>query len=289
MRFLAAVAAAAFVYSGTARLLGRRHGPSLRRPAGRRSPAAWLRQAGVTVTPLQFAATSIGVGLLAGVLVWTASGALPLAGAVGAGTATLPRSWFMRQRDQRVRERLVHWPEVLRDVVADLETPMSLHQALVKLGTSGPKPFRPLWARYGQLAAATDQRTALLALKVELADPVSDRTIEILVAAGQQGSAAAIDILRRLAEDTTKDLRLLEAIETAQLEQRIEANAAVVMPFAALVVLCASAVPFREFYSSADGGRIIVIGALMCLVGRAIIRRLGALPDEGRVMSRSPA
>lgn len=284
MRFLAALTGAAFAYLLTARLLGRSAG-SLRRRRQRAGARGWLRQAGVTVTPTKFAATSGGLGLAAAGVVWAASGALPLAVAIGIGVATLPKAWFARQRELRARERLVHWPEVLRDLVAHLETPMSLHRALVELSMSGPRPFRPIWSRYRQLAATLDQRTALLAVKADLADPVSDRTIEIIISAGEQGTVAAIEILRRLADDTTKDLRLLEAMETAQLEQRIEANAAVVLPFAVLVFLCATAAPFREFYSSAAGGRIIAIGAVMSLAGRAVIRRLGALPEEERVMT----
>lgn len=237
------------------------------------------------MTPTKFVATSVGLGASTALLVWAASGAFPLALAVGAGVATLPKAWFARQRELRARERLVHWPEVLRDLVAHLEAPMSLHRALVELNLSGPRPFRSVWGRYRQLAAALDQRAALLAVKADLADPVSDRIIEVIVSAGEQGTVAAIEILRRLADDTTRDLRLLEAMETAQLEQRIEANAAVVLPFAVLVFLCASAAPFREFYSSAAGGRIIAIGAAMSLAGRTVIRRLGALPEEERVMA----
>src|SRR5207249_4258683 len=113
-----------------------------------------------------------------------------------------------------------------------------------------------------------------------LADPVSDRIIEVLLVAHEQGASVAIDALRDLAASTTADLRLAEEIQTAQLEQKIEARAGVVLPFVVLVLLCSSSPPYREFYASPGGWLVILVGAAMSLAGAIVIDRLGRLPVE---------
>ena len=43
---------------------------------------------------------------------------------------------------------------------------------------------------------------------------MSDRIIEVLLVAHEQGTGVVLDLLRDLAETTTDDIRLLETIET---------------------------------------------------------------------------
>jgi tight adherence protein B len=161
---------------------------------------------------------------------------------------------------------------------------MSLHRSLVELGRSGPEPLRGVWRRYAVLTAALDTTAALGALRDQLAEPVSDRIFEVLLVAHEQGASVAVDVLRDLAAATTADLRLAEQIETAQLEQRIEARSCVVLPFVVLVLLCSSSAPYREFYGSPGGWAVIAAGAVMALGGTAVIDRLGRLPAEERVL-----
>lgn len=288
MRLLAALAGGTFAYLLVGALTG--HLPrALTAPRRRRQRvlSAWLHQAGVSVSPSQFLGASASAGIVTFVVLWAVSGAAPVALVPAAVVAALPGTWFARQRGQLGRERLAAWPDALRDLVAHLEAPMSLHRGLAELGRTGPRALRPTWRRYEALTAALDYRAALEAIRDDLADPVSDRVIEVLLVAHEQGAKVVVDILRQLAEATAQDLRLVEEIDTAQLEQRIEANAAAVLPFAVLVLLCASSVPYREFYGSAGGAVIIVFGAGMTLVGRAVIRRLGRLPTEERVFTGS--
>jgi len=113
--------------------------------------------------------------------------------------------------------------------------------------------------------------------------------IEVLVVAHEQGAGVVIDVLRDLADATAKDIRLREDIETAQLERRIEAASAVVLPFAVLVLLCSTSPPYRDFYSSGGGVVVIVVGSAMALTGMMMIRRLARVPGERRVLSPTGA
>ncbi|MGH9011603.1 MAG: type II secretion system F family protein, partial [Acidimicrobiia bacterium] len=245
----------------------------------------WLDQAGATVAPAQFAAVSAGVALVAFVVVWGLSGAASVAVVPAVVTGALPRAWYARQRARILQQRQAAWPEALRDLVAHLEVPMSLHRSLTELGRSGPEPLRDTWRRYTTLTAALDARAALEAVREQLADPVSDRIFEVLLVAHEQGASVTLDALRDLATSTTADLRLAEQIQTAQLEQKIEARASIVLPFVVLVLLCSSSAPYREFYAAPGGWLIIAIGAAMSLAGTILIDRLGRLPVEERVFA----
>lgn len=284
MRLLAGLAWAVTAYLAVGLLTG--HTPqALRRRRHRtRHFQSWLYQAGTGVSPGQFLAVSGGGALLTFLVVWTLAGAAPVALVPAIAVATVPRTWFARQRARSQRDRLAAWPDTLRDLLAHLESSMPLHSALVELGRTGPEPLRPTWRRYGVLASALDHRAALEAIRNELADPVSDRVIEVVLVAHEQGSAVVLDLLRDLADSTTDDIRLVEAVETAQLETRIEARAVAVLPFVVLVMLTSRSPDYRNFYSSALGIGVIIIGAVMTLLGSLAIQRLGRVREETRVL-----
>ena len=94
---------------------------------------------------------------------------------------------------------------------------------------------------------------ALEIVKEELADPTSDRVLEVLILAHERGGAIVRTILEDLVDATTKDLKLLDELETEGLEMRINARAVVVLPWLVLVALTARPGAFRDFYQSGGG------------------------------------
>ena len=250
------------------------------------SRQAWLNQAGAGVTPLQFWATSIGIGVLVFVVVFALVQVLPIALVPAVAAALLPRMYYARQRKKRIEARVRAWPDAIRTLASSVAASQSLHQALRNLGANGPVPLRPVFVRYGQLCQALDQKSALEVIKEELADPVSDRVCEVLIVATDAGPAIVLDVLRELAEATTKDLQLLDHVETAQTEQKLNAGAVFVLPFILLVLMVAQGGAAREFYTSPAGYLVIAVGTLMLVGGMAIVRRLGKLPPERRVFGR---
>ena len=285
----ASLSAAVFVYLLVGSIVGIR--PTLvdqtPRPTRRRSAnfADWLNQAQAGVSPAQFLGVSFCVGALAGLVVLAATRVVPLGLLAAFGTASLPRIVYARRRALLASQRLAAWPDVLRDVTAHLRASQSVHASLCEVGRSGPLPLRPFFARYQSLSDAIDQRSALEVIREELADPLSDRIIEILLVAFDQGSGVVIEVLDDLATSTTADLRLLEEIETAQLETRLEARAASVLPLVVLGLLCATSVGYRSFYSTPLGWAVIVAGALLSTVGLFAISRLGRVPGEERILA----
>ena len=247
---------------------------------------AFLEQEGLS--PVRFWASSALAALATLAVVAALTGsplvALVPAGAVGA----LPATYYRSVDRRRSKERRQAWPDALRSLVASLSTGQSPHEALVELSRSGPVPLRPVFARYETLAQIVSETEALDSLRQQLADPLSDRIFEVLAIAVEKGSRIALDILRDVADATTADLQLAEKIDTAQREQRLNARAVFVLPFLALVLLCSRPGAFRDFYASAEGIPVLLIGSALSTVGMLIVQRLGRLPAEPRVLLDHP-
>jgi len=252
-----------------------------RRPT-RAGQLAYLQDFGVS--PARFWSSTAAGGMAAFVVVWAFTGS-PVVALVPAGiVATAPASYYRGQQRRRESERLRAWPDALRSIVGSLQAGKSPHEALVELAYSGPTPLRPVFTRYRTLAELVPEATALDLVRTELANPVSDRIFEVLVVAVEKGSRIALEILRDIADATTADIQLDERLETANTEQRIQARAVFVLPFLTLIVLCARPGPIRDFYSSPDGVPVLLLGAALSTVGMLVVRRLGRLPVEPRVV-----
>ena len=288
MRLGAALAAGAFVYLAVGFVTG--NAPELRLGSARarRSQVGrqqlWLVQAGLRLTPARFWAASAALGVAAFFLVAMVTGSPLVASVPGVLMALLPRAFHARRRLERLREVQEAWPDGIHDLIAGIAAGKSLVQALGDLSRRGPEPLRRAFARFPFLAQALGAGPALEVIREELADPTSDRVVEVLLLAREQGGPVLIEILRDLARSTAEDLKALEEVRTAQLEQKINAWAVSILPWAVLVVLTARPGPFRDFYRSAAGGLVIVIGGLLTLFGLWLLMRLGRDPIEERVL-----
>lgn len=286
MTLLAGLAVGVFVYFLVGFLTGYAPDIKIRRFRPRRQISnrqLWLHQAGAAVTTRQFWAGSIAVGLCAFVALSVLTGAPLVALVPAVGVAALPGAYFARRRTAHLRRVQAAWPDGLRDVVASIAAGRSLAQALNTLAVSGPAPLQDAFARFPLLARMLGTVPALEVVKEELADPTSDRVIEVLVLAHERGGQIVRDILEDLVAATTRDLKLLDEIETEGLEMKINARAVLVLPWLVLVALTIREGPFRQFYRSAGGFIVVIVAGLLSLVGGFIIGRLGRTQGEQRV------
>ncbi len=289
MSFLGALCAAAAVFLFVAHLTGHGGDLSLRMPGGHRrrrgpSRAVWLRQADVAVTPTQFRLTSVALGTVAAMLVWGVTGSLWVAVVPGIVAGRVPHWYFGRRRTHRLGQVVASWPDGIRHIIASARARGTVHQALLELVRSGPVPLAEAFASYPALAAAAGARAALEVIREELADPISDQVIEVLIVAGDQGQAITMRILRDLAGLIGEDLKIAEEIRTAGLEHRMDARLTFVLPWLVLVALCASGGDYRGFYASGWGAVVVALGGAMCLVGVAWVERLARIPAQRRVL-----
>jgi tight adherence protein B len=264
--------------------------PNLRVPRHALAPRRarnrlWLQQAGAGLTPARFWAGSAAAGFFALVVLVALTGSVFVALVPSVAVALFPRGYFARRRRLRMREVQVAWPDGLRDVVASISAGRSLTQAVNSLAATGPVALREAFVRFPGLARVLGTGPALELVKEELADPTSDRVLEVLLLAHERGGPIVRNILEDLVDATTRDLKLLDALETEGLEMRINARAVVVLPWFVLVALTARPGPFREFYRSSGGLATLVVAAFLTAIGMFFLSRLGRDEDEERVFA----
>jgi len=286
MSLAAALCIGVFCYCATGFLLGRppRVHVWRRQRAAVGSQRLWLAQANLAVSPWQFWAGSIGVGaiaLAAGTLV---TGTVLVAIVPAIAVAALPRAFFGRRRAARLREVQAAWPDGLRDLVSSIAAGRSLNGALIDLVATGPAPLRAAFARFESHARMLGTVPALEVIREELADPTSDRVLEVLILASERGGQIVKEILEDLVVATTKDLKVLDEIDTEGLEMRINARAVLVLPWFVLVALTVRGGAFRDFYASSAGLLVVLMGGALSAVGYLWISHLGRSQQERRVL-----
>lgn len=291
MRLAAALATAVTAYFAVGLATG--CGPVLRRSrgAGRRSGRAqlWLTQAGAALTPVQFWAGSLAVAVAAFATL-SAATATPAVVAVPAAAAGLaPRAYFARRRAQRLREVAEAWPDGLRDLVTAVSAGMSLSQALTRLAETGPAALQRAFSRFPLLVRMLGVVPALEVVKAEVADPTTDRVVEVLILAHERGGRIVGDVLRDLADATAEDVKTTEEITTAGLEQRLNARLVFVLPWVVLATLTARPGHFRDFYRSGGGLLVVAAATVLSLAGMWLLTRLERDPVEERVLARPGA
>lgn len=271
------------------------HGDSLRLrlPGGgtqRISRQVWLRQAGVTVTPFQFWVASIIVGSVVEILCWGIAGSV-VVGLVPALTASLgPRAYFGRRRTTRLAAVVEAWPQGIRDLLGSIQARRTVHHAIMDLAQTGSEPMRVAFHDYPALFRLAGTPDALRAVRDQLADPVSDRVIELLIVAHTQGGEAlTLQLLREQAREVTEDLRTWAEIQTEQHEPRLVASTAFAMPWIAVVMVCALVPSFRVFYRTGGGVVAVVIAAVLSVAGLLVARRLSSQTSEPRVIGDASA
>lgn len=286
MPLLAALASGLCLFMVVATATGHGDQLSLRLPGRRRARldrAVWLRQAGVNVTPAQFWAVSAVLGAMVELACWTISGSVYVGLVIAVGAALFPRAYFSRRRDQNLAAVIRAWPDGIGLIVHSTET-RSIHQGLLVLAAAGPPPLREAFARYADLARLDGCAGALAAIRNELADPISDRVIEILLVAHDQGQHLAMVILAEQAVEITEDLRTAADNRTARLEPVLTARIAFLIPFLTLVLLCWQTPSFASFYRSTPGFVVVSIFGLWSSLGLVVARKLARDVAEPRVL-----
>ena len=99
---------------------------------------------------------------------------------------------------------------------------------------------------------------ALDMVRADLADPVTDRIVEVLILAHERGGPVVGEILSDLAEAATRDSWANEQIRTEILEHKINSRVVFVLPWLVLVAMTARSGAFREFYSTPAGVLVVL-------------------------------
>lgn len=238
---------------------------------------------GLEVSPAQFWGTVVGVGALTFGFLYAVTGLVIASIVPAVVVATLPRTYFARKRALRQAAVQDAWPDGLRDILTSIRSGASLARSIENMATFGPAPLRDAFGGFDVYARSLGVAPALEMVKEDLADPTSDRIIEVLMLAHERGGASVPGILQDLAEAVSRDLWTMEQIRTEALEQKINSRVVFILPWVVLVAMTARPGPFREFYGTTTGVAVVLVGGMLSLIGIVVASRLGSTSEEPRV------
>jgi tight adherence protein B len=255
-------------------------------PGWRRNTRRLLAEAGIPgVGPEQFVAISAAAGLVVGLIVLALTATWSLAGAFCLFAAAVPRAVVTHRRRQRAHDLRELWPDVVDNLASAVRAGMSLPEALASVGVRGPAPLRPAFTKFGEDYAATGSFTTCLdALADVLADPVADRIVESLRLARQVGGTDLGRLLRTLSTFLREDARTRAELETRQGWTVNAARLAIAAPWLVLLLLATRGETVRA-YDSPTGVAVLGAGAAVSVVAYLLMKRIGRLPEERRVLS----
>ncbi|WP_394253296.1 type II secretion system F family protein [Arthrobacter pityocampae] len=255
-------------------------GPSRRRPLD-----DLLLRAGVErVSARGLLVSCAGTGLVVLLLGFVLTGSAPIALCFALFGGFLPFSvvrWRAAKRTASLREL---WPDVVDHLRSAIRAGLSLPEALIQLGEKGPVELRSAFRAF-----AADYRAggrfddALNRLKDRLADPVADRIVEALRMTREVGGSDLGRLLGTLSEFLRDAARTRSELEARQSWTINAARLAVAAPWFVLLLLSTRPEAVRAYNTA--GGAVVLLGGLVVSVAcYRVMLRIGALPEDERVL-----
>lgn len=244
-----------------------------------------LLSAGIEkVSGMGLLATCLGVGIFAMLVFFAVTRSWPIAGCFGLFGGWLPMAivhWRARKRTAVLRQL---WPDVVDHLRSAIRAGLSLPEALIQLGDKGPEELRQVFRDFGADYRSGGQfDPSLTRLKDRLADPVADRIVEALRLTREVGGSDLGRLLGTLAEFLRDSARTRSELEARQSWTVNAARLAVAAPWIVLVLL-ASRPEAVAAYNTPIGAAVLLGGLVVSLISYAIMLRIGALPEDERVL-----
>ena len=244
-----------------------------------------LLSAGIEkVTGAGLIGSCLGLGIFATLAFFAVSRSLPISLCFGLFAAWLPVAvvkWRVRRRSSVLRRV---WPDVVDHLRSAIRAGLSLPEALIQLGEKGPEELRHVFRDFGSDYRSGGQFDASLnRLKERLADPVADRIIEALRLTREVGGSDLGKLLGTLAEFLRESARTRSELEARQSWTVNAARLAVAAPWIVMLLLVSRPEAVAA-YNTPIGAAVLLGGLVVSLVCYSVMLKIGALPEEERVL-----
>ena len=261
-------------------------------PAQKKSPPAFilrtrdqLRAAGLhRVSPAQLFTVCVGCGLVVAMVTYVFSPALPIAVCFGFFATVAPYQIVkFRARKTSVSRRTL-WPEAIDHLSSGVRAGLSLPEAVCGLSARGPVALRPLFEVFAREYRATGSfSVALNRFKESAADPVADRMVATLHITREVGGTDLGAMLKTLSQFLREDARTRAELTARQSWTVTGAKLGVAAPWVVLGLL-ATRPETADAYNTAQGTILLVVGLVISLCAYSVMKRIGRLPEEARVL-----
>lgn len=263
-------------------------------PSGRVTMAArcssWLAAAGLgAVSPMQFLASNVALGFVAGALVLAVIGSAGVALVATIAGGLAPTTYYRARRRKLRAARRRGWPDAIELLAGAVRSGDTLPAAIGVVADRGPETLRPVFRDVVADHRVTgDLAGALERMGVWVADPTADRIVRTLVIAHRVGGRELGRVLRTLSAFLREDVAARREIESRQSWTVVAARVSASAPWLVLV-LVASRPQGAAAFDSPTGVGVLLAGALVTALGYRMMMRLGRLPDEPRVLAPEAA
>ncbi len=254
-------------------------------PSWRDRLADSIAQSGLgSISANQLVAIAVVCGGLAFLLVMAATEVVPVSIAFATISGWAPLA-FVRGRARRRRTQMRDlWPDVVDHIASAVRAGMALPESLSQLSVRGPEELRPAFLDFSHdYRVSGNFQSSLDALKARLSDPVADRLVESLRIAREVGGTDLGRLLRTLSTFLRDDGRTRSELEARQSWTVNAARLALAAPWVVLAMLATRGTSLQA-YQTPTGVVVLALGAGISMTAYRIMRRIGRLPDEARVM-----
>ncbi|MFW0169388.1 type II secretion system F family protein [Rothia sp. P4278] len=244
-----------------------------------------LRQADLEkVTMSMFYSLSTCSGFLGLVLIFALTSLIPLSLLAGLVGFFAPRMMVKHRANKRQAQLRDLWPDAVDHLRSAIRAGMSLPDALMQLQYRGPEPLRPAFASFASdYRASGEFLPALNRLKDRLSDPTADNIIEALKVTREVGGTDLGRLLGTLSSFLRENSRTRSELEARQSWTINAARLACVAPWVILCLMATQPSTIR-IYNSFAGFAVLGGGLALTVIAYRLMMRIGALPEEKRVL-----
>lgn len=236
------------------------------------------------ITPGHLVAISLGAAVLVWLIGYAVTASAPISACFAAFAGALPVTVVRHRSRSREVERRVLWPDAIDHLHSGVRAGMSLPEALAALAHRGPDGLRPVFQVFEDEYRATGSlMMALDSFKRASADPVADRIVAALAVTRDVGGTELGTLLRTLAHFLREDARTRSELKARQSWTVTGARLAVAAPWIVLALLATRA-EAAAAYSTPSGVLLLVAGMVVSLLAYLLMKRIGQLPSEPRVL-----
>lgn len=259
--------------------------PKAKKPRPTPALVHLLRQADLEkVTVSMFYSLSICSGFLGLVLTFALTSLIPLSLLAGLVGFVAPRMMVKHRANKRQAQLRDLWPDAVDHLRSAIRAGMSLPDALMQLQYRGPEPLRPAFASFASdYRASGEFLPALNRLKDRLSDPTADNIIEALKVTREVGGTDLGRLLGTLSSFLRENSRTRSELEARQSWTINAARLACVAPWVILCLMATQPSTIR-IYNSFAGFVVLGGGLALTIIAYRLMMRIGALPEEKRVL-----
>ena len=231
-----------------------------------------------------FLVLSLVCGVLTATVTLIAIAVPALATLAGAACTAAPIFYLRSRTRAAMQARREAWPDAVDHVASAVRAGLSIPEALRQLAHHGPEILRSDFEAFARHDAAHGRfNDSLDVLKQTLADPAADRLIESLRLARNVGGTDVGRLLRTLSAFLREDSATRAELAARQSWTVSAARLALAAPWIALLLVGFRSNGF-DAYRSATGVAVLVVGTAVSIVAYSMMKAIGRLPTEERVM-----